>query len=175
MVNHSVRVEQQAIKKVKQALGRQNLHQDFLSQIAGIDSQTLTRFFNGQFVNFEDIVRIYSALGLTWEEGDTHTSVSTSTSTEETHPNGSAKLETLLYQIRQRCCHKIQQTYGQIRLLDGRQVAAERFCADVYTLEKLSRDAYSSVLDSLSNISSSRDFTRFGLGTPRTHSRSRCR
>jgi predicted NACHT family NTPase len=166
MVNHSVRVEQQAIKKVKQALGRQNLHQDFLSQIAGIDSQTLTRFFNGQFVNFEDIVKIYSALGLTWEEGDTHTSasISTSTSTEETHPNGSAKLETLLYQIRQRCCSKIQRTYGQIRLLDGRQVAAERFCADVYTLEKLSRDAYSSVLDSLNNISSSSDFTRFGLG-----------
>ncbi|MDY6784607.1 MAG: NACHT domain-containing protein [Cyanobacteriota bacterium] len=158
MVNHSVRVEQQAIKKVKQALGRQNLRPDLLSKMTGINSQTLTRFFNGQFVSFEDIVTIYSALDLTWEEGDTHTS------TEEASTNGSAKLETLLYEIRQRCCEKIRQTYGQIQLLDGRKVAAERFCADVYTLEKLSREAYSSVMNSPDKISSSRDFDRFGLG-----------
>ncbi|MDY7013459.1 MAG: NACHT domain-containing protein [Cyanobacteriota bacterium] len=158
MANHSVRVEQQAIKKVKQALNRQNLHPDVLSQIAGLDSQTLTRFFNGQFVNFQEIVTIYSALDLTWEEGDTLTS------TDEIGTNGSAKLETLLQPIRQRCCEKIQRTYSQIHLLDGRQVTAERFCADVYTLGKLSREAYASMMDALSKSSSSQDFASFGLG-----------
>lgn len=158
MANHSVRVEQQAIEKVKQALDRQNLQQELLPQMTGLDASTLARFFRGQSVDFEAIAAIYSALDLTWEEGDTVALFHKSSA------NGSINLEILAARARERCCEKIERAYGRFPLINGRRVATERIPSHVYTIEKLPRESYISIPDLLEQFNSSRNFDRFGLG-----------
>ncbi|MBD2580531.1 NACHT domain-containing protein [Oscillatoria sp. FACHB-1406] len=162
MASHSVRVEPQAIHKVQQALARQNLKQNSLAELTGLDSLTLNRFFRGELVRFTAIAAIYSALELTWEEGDT---LALFTQTSKSPFNSRQRhLEILIERSRERCCAKIQSTYSKIRLLDGRWLEAERVSPSVYTLDKLPLDTYHSRSDLLQQFNAIRNFDRFGLG-----------
>lgn len=162
MASHSVRVESQAIHKVQQALARQNLKQGSLAKLTGLDALTLARFFRGELVRFTAIAAIYSALNLTWEEGDTVALFSQSSSSSLN--SRKRHLEILIERSREECCAKLQEAYGKIYLLDGRFVKAERVSPAVYTLDKLPLDSYQSLSNIRQQFNAARNFERFGLG-----------
>lgn len=72
--------------------------------------------------------------------------------------------DTLLQQVRSRCCEKIQILYSKIQLWNHQLIDVDKLYVNVYLLEKLTNKSFATIPDLLQGANLRDDFNRLGMG-----------
>jgi hypothetical protein len=73
-------------------------------------------------------------------------------------------IESLVQEVRSRCCDKVQHLHSKIQLLNRQQIDVDQLYVDLYVLEKLASEAYATIPDLLKGADLRDGFERLGLG-----------
>ena len=110
----SLKASSKGIELAKTALRYRGLTQKALAEDLGKSRSTISKFFNGKFVERYVFEEICKRLNLTWEE-------IFEPPPEEQQKNNSPKIDTLVQDIRQKVQADIQKSCGTMRVLDMTQ------------------------------------------------------
>ena len=126
---------------------------------------TVKRFFSGHAISREAFHNLCEMLGLPWEEiAELPKDVEAQSNEQE--QDSKLDLESVVQQVRLRCCEKIQHLYSKIQLLNRQQIDLDQLYVDVYVLKKLASEFYATIPDLLKSSGSRDSFDRLGLGSP---------
>jgi len=162
MSRGSLKASQEGIDKAKKALTRNGLTQKALAEDLAIARSTISKFFNGHAVDRSVFHEICSKLGLTWNE--IFERPPEKPELEKKSQDNGCEIDTLVQQVRSRCCDKVQNLYSKIRLLNRQQIEVDKLYVDVYVLEKLASESYATIPDLLKGSDLRDGFERLGLG-----------
>ena len=135
-----------------------------LAERANISFSTVKRLFRGEPISRETFYNLSEVLGLPWEEiAELPKDVEAQSNEQE--QDSKLDLESVVQQVRLRCCEKIQHLYSKIQLLNRQQIDVDQLYVDIYVLEKLASEVYATIPDLLKSSESRDSFDRLGLGS----------
>jgi predicted NACHT family NTPase len=160
----SLRASQEGIAKLRIARLK-FASQTELAARTNMSLATVKRFFSGHAISREAFHNLCEMLGLPWEEiAELPKDVEAQSNEQE--QDSKLDLESVVQQVRLRCCEKIQHLYSKIQLLNRQQIDLDQLYVDVYVLKKLASEFYATIPDLLKSSGSRDSFDRLGLGSP---------
>ncbi len=159
----SLRASQEGIAKLRIARLK-FASQTELAARTNMSLATVKRFFSGHAISREAFHNLCEMLGLPWEEiAELPKDVEAQSNEQE--QDSKLDLESVVQQVRLRCCEKIQHLYSKIQLLNRQQIDLDQLYVDVYVLKKLASEFYATIPDLLKSSDSLDSFDRLGLGS----------
>jgi predicted NACHT family NTPase len=129
------------LQRVRDALALRFSSQRELAYAAGVCRTTVERFVSGKGVHRLNFIELSTQLGLDWQEIIVPANrLPIAVNCISNQLNESLDIDNLVVQVRQRCKNKIQECYGQMKLLDtSHPIDVADLYVDVNILEEIPR------------------------------------
>lgn len=141
--HRGIKLAQAYREQARQKMRRQGFpSQNALAVELGLSRATITNFFTGIAIEYLNFVEISERLGLDWQ------AIADQEEEPSVTPPPKRDIDTLVKEVRQRCCDRIQFLCGTMRMLDISQpVNVENFYVDVNILEQVCSEQPSEITD----------------------------
>ena len=172
MSSRSLKVAPEYINQVKSALRQNRFNsQESLAIKMGISRSTISNFFNGRAVDFQNFIDICEKLGQDWQEiaylEDALPAASDrdfTLSQESSQPKNGIDIDALVQEVREKVKPSIQEWCSTMKVLDMTQPIK---VSDIYTkvniLEKLTACNHTRIEELEQNVDPYETFDRLGI------------
>lgn len=151
-MGRSLRLSEQGRTKADKALQNYQGGKATLQRKTSLGRTTIHNFFSRKAIDIDNFRALCFQLRLSIEE----VAEKQSDYIDATRNSGTG-IDELVQQVRSRCCDKILQEHSRMRLLTREEVAVDRLYVDVWVLERLSVNVYTTIPNLLKYFDPRRD------------------